>query len=132
EYEVKPPTPISMDVHIAAIRKDSIEIPLSEVQKGDDATAVSYADAIRKMKQISHESGTALSKRLPAPAPIDEVYVKQKDMAPQEQKAPTEEKAQPVSLKQMAVTALWIAVAVIILVFLTPLLIFRYYLLRHK
>ncbi len=131
EYEVKPPSPISMDVHIAAIHKDSIEIPLSEVQKGDDATAVSYADAIRKMKPATNETGIALSKRLPAPAPIDEVYVKQKDLGPQEQKAAIEEKEQPVSLKQMAITALWIALAVIILIFLAPLLIYRYFLLRY-
>lgn len=132
EYEVKPPAAVPMDVHIAVIRKDSLEIPLAAVQKGDEATAVSYADAIRKMKQLSNETGMALSKRLPAPAPIDEVYVKETDSTPPQQKPETAQEEQPVSLRQMAETALWTALAIIILIFLLPTLIFRYYLLRHK
>jgi len=132
EYEVKPPAGVTMDVHIAAIRQDSLEIPLSSVQQGDEATAVSYAEAIRKMKEVAGEQGLTLSRRLPDPAPVDEVYIRRTDLTRQEHKAAAKQEEQTISVKQMAQTAALIVLGVIVLAFCLPWLVFRYYLLRHR
>jgi hypothetical protein len=121
-----------MDVHIAAIRKDSLEIPLSAVQEGDEATAVSYADAIRKLKSIQGENGAALSRRLPDPAPVDEVYIRRAEDTKAEEKQAVKQEPQASTLKDIALTAAVILLAGLLLVFALPSLLFRYYLVRHK
>jgi hypothetical protein len=71
-----------MDVRIAAIRRDSVEVPLNTVRVGDSATAVSYAEALKQLPPRSGEIATAVMSRWPAPVPTDEVYLRRKVEAP--------------------------------------------------
>jgi len=131
EYEIRPPATLTMDVHIAVFRKDSLEVPLHSVQKGDEVTAVSYAEEIRKMKQVAGEQGQSLSRRLPDPAPVDEVYIKHTATDQPEDKPAAKTETATMSLKKMALTGAVIFAVAILVMFALPSLVFLYYLLRH-
>src|SRR5690606_31171625 len=60
EYSLPAPTGLTMDMKIASILRDSIEVPLANMQKGDEATAVSYATAFKELKARRNEQGAAL------------------------------------------------------------------------
>jgi hypothetical protein len=120
-----------MDVHITTIRMDSIEVSLAHLQKGDTATAVSYADVFRKMDVPENNNTAALVSKFPAPAPIDEMYLKRKDIAQSEEKPLAKKQEKEVSIKRVVWTACITLASIILLIFLLPSLLFRYYLLRH-
>lgn len=132
EYKLDSAATIQMDMKVAAIYIDSVETPLKNIKKGDEGTAVSYAQALKDMKPVNGEKGNALAKRLPSPAPIDELYLKRKDTGKPE---PKPEKAAPektLSAKDIFITAGLILAAVLILILLIPSIVYRYYVLRHK
>jgi len=132
EYNLPAPVNVSMDLKIAAIRRDSIDVPLSTVQKGEEATAVSYAEAFKKMLPGEKESGTSIIGRFPDPAPIDEVYLKIKEVVQPPEKKAAQQVDKPVSITHI----LWItggAFAALILILLAlPSLLFAYYKGRYK
>lgn len=132
EYKLKAPVAITLDVHIATIRRDSIDVPLSTIQKGEEATAVSYAEAFKKLEEKPGEEGIALTKRFPDPAPIDEVYLKKKDVPQPEPKQEPEQKEKKVSAKEIFYLAGLFTGILIGLFLLLPNLIFSYYILRYK
>lgn len=134
DKEYKPDTALSltMDVHIAAIRRDSVDVPLSSVQKGDEGTAVSYAEAFKNMQAKNVESALALSHRLPDPAPIDEVYLKRKDTVTPEPKPVTPPPATPVSVKHVLTIVAIVLAGLLLLCLLAPTLIFKYYQSRYR
>ncbi len=78
EYTLPQPRALELDVHIAAIRRDSVDVPLSTVRPGTEATAVSYAEAFAPITAKPGEAAPSILARFPKPAPIDEVYLKQK------------------------------------------------------
>ncbi len=132
EYDVKPEAEIMMDVHIASIRKDSMEVPLSVMQKGDFTTSVSYADALKNLSEVNGEQGASLAKRIPSPAPIDEIYIKKKLTKEEKEKAKKDEKEKHVSYSRIA-WAIGIVLAALLLLFiLLPNFILAYYKLRYR
>ncbi len=132
EYGTDTETDITLDAKIAAIYRDSVDVPLTAVQKGDEATAVSYAEAFKNMKAGNGDNGATLIKRFPNPAPIDEVYLKRKDIAKPEEKAKTEKPEQKTSVKQLLlITGLSLGTLVLLL-FIWPSLIMAYYKLRYR
>src|SRR5690606_31264362 len=48
EYTIQESLPLQLDMKVAAIRKDSVDIPMSLVKSGDSATAVSYAEVFKR------------------------------------------------------------------------------------
>jgi len=93
EYKLSPTVQKVLDVRIAAIRRDSVDVPLASVRRGDSATAVSYAEVFKSISAKPGESGAALLARLPSPAPVDEVYIRRpvaarRDTPPQVAAAP--------------------------------------------
>lgn len=132
EYNIDKETDITMDAQVAAIYRDSVDVPLSSVQKGDEATAVSYAEAFKNMQAQGNETGTTLVKRFPNPAPIDEVYLKRKDIAKPEQKQEAKKPEQKTSAKQLLlITGLSVA-GLILFLFLLPAMILAYFKLRYR
>lgn len=122
EYKLSPDADVVLDVKIAAIKRDSIDVPLAGVQAGDSATAVSYAEAFKKLPPAG-EGANALVKRFPAPAPTDEVYLKKPlTKEDQEQAAKQQQEVKP-DYTRMLLTILAALLALTLLVFLTPTLI---------
>jgi protein-glutamine gamma-glutamyltransferase len=132
EYKPAKPVSITMDVKIAAIRRDSIEVPLAAIQKGDEATAVSYAEAFKKLTAVPNEKAEALAAKFPNPAPIDEVYLKRKDLKKTDEQPKQKEKPKEVSVKQVAWTLAGIAGLILLLLLLVPTSVYLYFRTRYN
>jgi protein-glutamine gamma-glutamyltransferase len=132
EYKLAAPETIDMDMKVAAIYRDSLAIPLSKVQKGDAGTAVSYAEAMKKIEPGANETPLAIIKRFPVPAPLDEVYLKRKDTAKPKEKPQVTAPPKPVNVRQVIWTAVGIVGALILLMLVMPSLVMRYFMLRYN
>jgi len=86
EYKLAHPVSVTLDMKVATVFKDSVTVPLSKVHNGDEATAVSYAEALKNMEEKNGESGEALVKRLPEQVPTDELYIKKKETPAEKEK----------------------------------------------
>ena len=131
EYQLETPVAVNMDVKIASIKRDSLDVPLKSIEKGEQATAVSYAEAFKKMAVGNSATGNSIIKQFPDPSPIDEVYVKRKDLSKPEEKAKTTEQESTVSVEKVLWTVAAIVGAIILLLLLMPTLIYRYFVLRY-
>lgn len=132
EYKLLPSADADMDVHIAQIRRDSVEVPLSSIQNGEAVTVVSYADAFKNMAARNAENGQSLLKRFPNPAPIDEVYVKRTDSLKKEIAPKPEAKVPASSFRSMLIKGISIAVVIVVFFFLWPSILLALYKFRAK
>jgi transglutaminase-like putative cysteine protease len=132
EYKLTAPLKVNMDMKVAAVYRDSVPVPLRNVQKGDEGTAVSYAEVLKSIEPGDNESAAQLMKRLPEATPVDEVYLKRKDLAKKEEKKQAEAQPKPVSYKKILGIATGIIVGFILLALLLPGLILRYFIFRSK
>lgn len=132
EYNLKQPTTVVMDMKIAAVRRDSMEVPLKEITKGEQATAVSYAEAFKKIPIQEKEQASSLITRFPSPAPIDEVYLKAKHDEKIVKKSATKPPTKPITIERIILTTLLVLGILAVLLLSLPTLIYHYYLLRFK
>ena len=132
DYKLSLPISINMDMKVALVYRDSIAIPMSTIQKGDEGTAVSYAEALKKIEPTPSDNGTTIIKKFPNLTPIDEVYLKRKDVVPPKEKQQVAAKPKPVSVKYMLWVAISIIGALILLLLLMPWTILRYFIARYK
>lgn len=132
EYRLPTPESVTMDVHVATIHKDSIDVPLSAVHKGDEATAVSYAEAFKNLTPKDGEAGPALVQRFPDPSPIDEVYIHKKEVKQPEEKPGVTKTEQKWSYRDMLIVAGIVLAALLLLLLALPALVYIYYRLRYR
>ena len=132
EYSIDSFVVVDMDMKVAAVYRDSVAVPLSNIQKGDEGTAVSYALAFKNLAEHKGEAGEALAKRFPTPAPIDEIYLKRQDTAPKEEPKKEEQQPEPISVKYILLTILLTIAGIILLIFAMPYIIYTYYRIRHN
>lgn len=130
EYELEPPVAVNMDVKIASIKRDSLDVPLASIEKGENATAVSYADAFKGL-QPGNLSGNAIIKRFPDAAPIDEVYLKRKDLSKPEDEPQIEQPEEKKSVERILWTVTMGLALLFALLLLLPTVIYRYYVWRY-
>lgn len=131
EYSIPSPVTVMMDMKIATVQRDSIAVPLASIKEGEEATAVSYADAMKKIEAQGNENGTAIIKRFPSPAPIDEVYLKRKDIEKPKEKPQQVQEEKPVSVRRILWTSIGIVGALFLLFMLLPTFVMWYYRTRH-
>lgn len=131
EYNLKAPKEVSLDMKIASIKRDSIDVPLKAIDKGEHATAVSYALALKNIEPGS-ENGLSIIKKFPDPVPTDEVYLKRKDTSKPDEKPQAEIPDQPVPVGKIIKTIAFVAIGIVLILLLLPYLIYRYYLLRFN
>ena len=132
EYKLTAPTTITMDMKVAIVYRDSAAAPLRLVQKGDEGTAVSYAEAMKKMETLPNESAAAIVKRMPAPVPIDEVYLKRKDVVKPKEKPPVVAQEKTVSWKDIALLAASVLALLLLLFLRLPKMIFGWFWFRYN
>ncbi|MBA3827551.1 MAG: transglutaminase domain-containing protein [Taibaiella sp.] len=132
EYKLSTSADVNMDVKVAVIRIDSTDVPLSTLHKGDSVTAVSYADKMKEMTITAADNGNSIVKRFPDPAPIDEVYLKRKNVSKQEEKQAVVKKEKTISARQVMILSISIVCGLLLLFLLIPAIIYTYYLLRYK
>ncbi len=109
EYRLKNPAHVMLDMKVAVIYKDSISVPLDKVRNGEEGTAVSYAEELKKIEAAQGEQAEALLTRLPQALPMDEVYLKRKDTSKAKEQPPlaaTEKEVSPWRL-------FWICISIV-------------------
>ncbi len=124
EYSFRPPLTVTMDVHVAAFKKDSADVPLASVRPGDSATAVSYAEVFKNFPVKASEKGESIVSRWPKPAPIDEVYLKRKDTLTKEQKQEIAKADAPFNWQRAALVTGGMLGGLALLYMLLPTLLF--------
>lgn len=132
EYKLAKQETLTLDVAMAIFYRDSAEIPLRAVRKGDQGTAVSYDDALKQMSTVAGETGTALAKRLPVPTPIDEVYLKRGDTAPPKEKEQQVAAEKHLTVRDVLLGSLVAILSFIVLLLSIPQWVYRYYVIRHN
>lgn len=132
EYKLDSPATMEMDMHIAAIYVDSVDMPLTKVKNGDAGTAVSYAQALKEMPVITNEHSHSLIKRLPSPLPVDELYLRRKDIANAEDKMVKPEVSRPLTAKDILQILGILLSALLAILLLLPVSVFRYYIWRYN
>ena len=122
-----------LDVSVANLQKDSVNISLNEVKPGDSATVVSYADALKRVPDAgSSETAPALLKRLPAPLPVDDVYLRRARGRQQEQVSAPPVVPKPFNWRQLLMRCLWAAAGLLLLFIASPVIIFAFLTLRAR
>ncbi|MBC7553877.1 MAG: hypothetical protein H7257_07850 [Taibaiella sp.] len=132
EYNLGKPETITVDMKVAVVYKDSVTIPLQKIKKGDEGTAVSYAEVLKKMEAMPGETALALVKRLPAPLPVDELYLKNKDSAKTIIPKQNAAAAKKISATELLGIAAGMLAAFLLLLLLMPELVLLYFINRYK
>ncbi|HET9054513.1 MAG TPA: hypothetical protein VFM90_10080, partial [Cyclobacteriaceae bacterium] len=132
EYPLSPAVEVPMDLKIASIQIDSIAVPMSKIMKGDGATAVSYADAMKRLIAKNGEDGASLIHRFPKPVPIDEVYLKRKDLTTPSEKPKAELPGKSLTAREALTAMAFIIVILLLAAIGLPSLIYSYYKIRYR
>lgn len=132
EYKLEKPVSMSLDMKVASIMRDSMALPFGKVQKGDEGTAVSYAEILKKMEPSDNENATSLLNSLPMPTPIDEVYLKNKNKVAPKEVEQKKVEAKKISKKQILWIGLGMLGAFILLMLLLPRIVLRYFIYKYN
>lgn len=132
EYELKKYDTLQLDMKVAAIYIDSMNIALSKVKSGEEATAVSYAEAIKNIKEINNSSAEATLSSLPSLIPTDEVYLQSKEKKEAEKKKKEEASTPQLRGYNKLLLGLYITILLIGIFAAIPKTILAYYSYRHK
>ena len=129
-FELKQPVELDMDVSLASISKDSGQVSLSELQPGNQITALSFSEQFKNISLKDSNDYKEIFAKIPKPAPIDEIKIL--DTAQEKKPIVSIKKTQPVSLSKILWTTIAIAAFLILLLFSLPLLIFKWLDLKAK
>lgn len=132
EYKLAEPVQVKLDLSIASLVKDSVDIPMNELHVGDSATAVSYAEAFKNLKPSGTEQGAELIKRFPDPEPIDELHIQKSITGNQKQDPAVEQKEKGSPWKAILIGSAVSIIFVLLLFLFLPRFIYAYYRLRHN
>lgn len=124
------PQDMLMDVSVASITKDTGSGKLSDIVAGTNIVAVSYAEKLKKIKADEKENLSTLITKLPKPTPIDEIKIMETENEKRERQKKETQTSKSVDWVNLLWTGLGIMGAILLLVLLSPWLIWVY--LHHK
>jgi hypothetical protein len=130
-YPFEPTEKMLMDVSLAKISRDSGQVALKDLHKGDEIVSVSYSIRFKSIPPKESDSGLSLLKRFPDPAPIDEIKIMAKDEEAKKEIV-KKEKAKPVNWTKVFLSSFALILFAIILLFSLPWLIFQWLHARAK
>lgn len=131
EYSYDEDQPIQLDMRVAIIEKDSLKLQLSQVNEGDSALAISFAEVLGGLAPSPNQSAEEVFNMLPRLMPTDELHIDGKEQKKPEDFFRQAKKASSYpSLKTLALVLLIAAAVLILALLITPSVIFRYYKLR--
>jgi len=117
------PKDLYMDVSMATITRDTGTVQIGDIKAGTNITAVSFAEAYKKINATDTDSLASIINKSPKPAPIDEVKI----METEEQKQARQKKQEADAKPFDWVKAGWITLVVlggfVLLLFSLPWLI---------
>lgn len=124
---------VLLDVSIANIQRDSVNISITQVKPGDSATAVSYAEALKKLPDgQAGEAAESILARIPTPLPTDDVYLKKTPQQVKEELLQQQKAEHPFSYRKLLLNTAAALLLAICLFFAIPSLILMYYRLRSR
>jgi transglutaminase-like putative cysteine protease len=136
EYKLPEACIVDLDLSLALILKDSLQIKIGKIKKGDAGLAISFTQT-DEVKKDRLTSGTAASiiKNLPDPLPVDQFHLQDtkkqsKKTASTEQNDQNRDGLSP--LAAVLIVIILFAVLAFIVVFSVPCLIFRIYSRKAK
>jgi hypothetical protein len=123
-FDLKEPVMLNMDVSLATISKDSGLVPLSELQKGNEITALSFSEQFKNIILKDSNDYREIFEKIPNPAPVDEIKI----IDAQNEKQPVKKgtRKEHVSLSRIVWTGLAVIIFLILLIFSLPWLIFKW------
>ena len=123
-FDVKEPVHLDMDISLATVSRDSGEVPLGQLQKGNEITALSFSEQFKNIALKDTNSYEEIFEKIPNPAPIDEIKIL--DTSQEKQAVKKEVPRQPKSLAQLAWIGGTIILSCILFIFSLPWLLFRW------
>lgn len=132
DYETKNAKELTIDVSIASITADTGAVQLSALNPGLHITAVSYSEALKNILADQSDSLASILKKLPVPTPVDEVRIIAVSGLKNLLKPKEEKVKEPIDWAKTILTLLIILAALLVLLFLSPMLIWQYLNARAK
>ncbi len=126
DYDTKIAKEMTIDVSIATISADTGAVKLSSLKKGVHITAVSFSELLKNILATSKDSLASVLKKLPNPVPIDEIKVMSKEELKKLKKKNKELPGEPIDWIKVGWSILLIITALVILLFISPWLIWQY------
>ncbi len=123
-FNLKKPVNLDMDVSLATISRDSGQVPLSELKKGNEITALSFAEQFKNIALKDSNNYEEIFQKIPKPAPIDEIKII--DSTQQKQQPKKEIAKQRLNFSQIIWIGIAILVLFIILLFSLPWITFQW------
>ncbi len=126
------PPDMLLDVSVATVTKDTGAAKLSDIKKGTNIVAVSYAEVFKDQTPVPTDSFGSILKKIPVPAPIDEIKIMETEQEKKQKSSLASSASKPVDWARLV----WISLAVvggfIIVLFLLPWLIWQYLNIKAK
>lgn len=132
DYTTKIVKEMIIDVSIATITADTGAVKFSSLKKGIHITAVSFDESLKNILADKKDSLASIITKLPVPVPIDEVKVMSKEELKKLKKKNNEQPTEPIDWIKVAWTLLLIISALVILLFLSPWIIWQYFNTKAK
>ncbi|HTN17162.1 MAG TPA: transglutaminase-like domain-containing protein [Chitinophagaceae bacterium] len=124
---------VLLDVSIANIQRDSVNISITQVKPGDSATAVSYAEVLKKLPDGQPgASAESILARIPSPLPTDDVYLKKTPQQVKEELLQQQKAEQPFSYRKLLLTTGLVILLFLCFFFTIPSLILAWYRFRSR
>ncbi|MEO8412386.1 MAG: transglutaminase domain-containing protein [Ginsengibacter sp.] len=123
-FDLKKPVLLDMDVSLATISKDSGEVSLGELKKGNEITALSFSEQFKDIAMKDSNNYEEIFQKIPKPAPIDEIKII--DTTQEKQQVKKEIKKNTLPFSQILRFGIIILVLVILLIFSLPWIIFKW------
>jgi transglutaminase-like putative cysteine protease len=123
-FDLKEPISLDMDVSLATISRDSGEVSLSALRKGNEITALSFSEQFKDITFKDSNSYVEIFRKIPNPAPIDEI--KLIDTTAEKQQSAQIAKKPPASLSHILWTSILVLALLILLILTAPWLIFNW------
>ncbi len=124
-FELGNPQPLTMDVSIATIMKDTGQVSLADLKKGMNITALSFSEQFKNLNIGDSNNYKEIFEKIPLPAPIDEIKIV--DSTKEKQPPPKAVEKEPTGFKKIS----WIIAGgfllFLLIVFGMPWFIFRWY-----
>ncbi|HVZ96306.1 MAG TPA: transglutaminase-like domain-containing protein [Chitinophagaceae bacterium] len=127
-FELKDLLPLTMDVSIATIMKDTGQVPLSDLKKGMNITALSFSEQFKNLNLKDSNDYKEIFEKIPLPAPIDEIKIL--DSAKEKQPVTKAGKKETTGFKKLPWVIAGSFLLLLLIIFGMPWLIFQWF--NHK
>lgn len=125
-YTASTPKDLYMDVSIASVTRDTGAAKLSDIKKGTDIVAVSFAEVYKNETPTPADNLESIINRSPKPAPIDEVKIMESAAEKKKKEDQAAKTNQPFDWWKAGWITLGVIAGFILLLLLSPWLIWLY------